>query len=104
MARLVWTERAISDLDEIVEYIAYENPDAARRLAQRVKEHVEQLADHPLSGPVPHEYAGGPYRQISESPCRVIYRVDGKNVIVLRVKRSERLLRPGFFEDLDHEG
>lgn len=101
MARLVWTERAISDLDEIVEYIAYDSPEAARRLAKRVKAHVEQLRRHPLSGPVPHENAGGPYRQISESPCRAIYRFDGKNVIILRVLRSERLLRPGFFEELE---
>lgn len=101
MARLVWTEQAISELGEIVEYIAYDNPKAARRLAKRVKGHVEQLKRHPLSGPIPPEHAGGPYRQISESPCRAIYRFDGKHVIILRVLRSERLLRPSFFEELE---
>jgi len=100
MARIVWTEQAVADLDDIVEYISYENPDAARRLAKRLKSHVDQLARHPLGGPVAPESAGGLYRKVSEIPCRAIYRVDGTDVTIVRVLRAERLLRPGFFEDL----
>ena len=100
MARLVWTEKAISDLDGIVSYIASENPDAARRLAKRIEAHVGQLAIHPLSGPVPPEDRSGLYRQISESPCRILYRYDGADVIILRVLRAEKLLRPSFFKGL----
>ena len=101
MARLVWTERAIADLDEVAEYIAYDNPEAAGRLSRRVVLHIDQLVRHPLSGPVPPEDKSKTYRQISESPCRVIYRYDGVNVIVLRILRSEQLLRPSFFENLE---
>ncbi|CAN5517892.1 hypothetical protein BH10ACI2_BH10ACI2_06820 [soil metagenome] len=101
MARLVWTERAISDLDEILGYIASENPDAAHRLAKRIEAHLEQLVVHPLSGPVPPEDRKGLYRQISESPCRVIYRYDGTNAIVLRILRAEKLIRPSFFKLLE---
>lgn len=101
MARLVWTEKAIGDLDKIAEFISYDNPDAARRLAKRVESHVNQLALHPLSGPVPPEDESGFYRQVSESPCRVIYRFDGVNVIILRILRAEQLLRPSFFEGLE---
>lgn len=101
MARLIWTERAIADLDEIVEYISFDSPNAARRLAKRLESHLGQLIRHPLSGPIPPEDASGLYRQISDSPCRAIYRFDGTNIIILRVLRSERLLRPSFFEDLE---
>ena len=101
MARLVWTERAIADLDEIVEYIAFDNPNAARRLAMRVESHLSQLSLHPMSGPVPPEDDSGFYRQVTESPCRVIYRFDGVQVVILRILRSEQLLRPSFFEDLE---
>ncbi len=97
MARLIWTERAIAGLGDIVEYIAFDDPDAARRLAQRIASHVDQLERHPLSGPVPDELAGRQYRQISERPCRIIYRYDGENVLILRILRSEQLLRPSFF-------
>ena len=99
MARLVWTERAMADLDEIAEYIAFDDPVAARRLTRRIQTHLEQLTKHPMSGPVPPEFPVGLYRQISEQPCRVIYRFDGENVIVLRVLRAERILRPGYLDD-----
>lgn len=101
MARLIWTERAIAELDDITEYIAFDDPAAARRLAKRIASHADQLERHPLSGPIPSELVGRQYRQISESPCRIIYRYDGINVIILRVLRAEQLLRPSFFDDLE---
>jgi plasmid stabilization system protein ParE len=101
MARLVWTEKAIGDLAEIGEYIEFDDPEAARRLVSRVGKHLDKLVKHPLSGPVCSEFPEGQYRQISENPCRAIYRYDGKNVIILRILRSERLLRPGYLDDME---
>ena len=53
MVEVTWTEPALADLDAIADYIALDNPEAARALVQRVFQHVEQLADHPRSGPRP---------------------------------------------------
>lgn len=94
MAQVVWTEPALNDLDAIADYIALENPEAAKQLVQRVFKHVEQLADHPRSGSKPKELKGWRYRQIVEPPCRVFYRRDGDRVYILNVMRGERLLRP----------
>ena len=94
MAKVVWTEPAVSDLDAIADYIALDNPRAARELVQRVFVHVEQLASHPRSGPKPPELRGWRYRQIIEPPCRVFYREDHGRVLILYVMRSERRLRP----------
>jgi toxin ParE1/3/4 len=93
MARLIWTEKALADLNEISEYIAFENPGSARRLTKRVFQHADMLKMHPLMGPVIPEFQAGSYRQISERPCRLIYRYDGENVVILRVIRTEQLLR-----------
>src|SRR5208283_585326 len=90
MAAIIWTEPALSDLDAIADYIALDKPEAARRLVQRVFEHVEQLTTHPKSGSVPRELRGHRYRQIVESPCRVFYRYDGKSVFIIHVIRGER--------------
>ena len=92
MAEVVWTEPAISDLDAIADYIAIDNPDAARRLVQQVFARVEQLRRFPNSGSRPRELPGRRYRQIIERPCRVFYRVDRKTVFVLHVMRAERQL------------
>jgi len=92
MAEVIWTEPALSDLEAIADYIALDNPAAARALVQRVFEHVGQLADHPLSGPKLPEFKGWRYRQIVESPCRAIYRHEKGRVHILHVVRGERLL------------
>ncbi len=93
MAELIWTEPALHDLDAIADYIALENPEAARRLAQRVFEHIKQLQMHPKSGSVPKELRGMKYRQIVEPPCRIFYRVIKNRVVILHVMRGEMRLR-----------
>ena len=96
MAALIWTETALQDLDAIADYIALDNPVAARVLVRRVLQHVEQLQAHPESGSLPPELrqSSRRYRQIVEPPCRVFYRYDrrSKNVFVLYVMRGEMRL------------
>lgn len=94
MAKLVWAEPALADLDAIADYIALDNPDAAARLVQRVFDHVTQLKIHPESGSKLPELERSRYRHIIEPPCRIIYRYDGRSVYIVHVMRSERLLRP----------
>lgn len=94
MAQVVWTEPALADLEAIADYIALENLTAARALVQRIVQHIGQLADHPESGSRPKELGSrSRYRQIVEPPCRIFYRFDGKQVFILHVMRTERLLR-----------
>lgn len=95
MAQVIWTEPALSDLDAIADYVALEDPQAARKLVRRIFEHVDQLEDHPDSGSRPSELTGWRYRQIVEPPCRVFYRHEENSVYVLHVMRSERQLRQG---------
>lgn len=95
MAEIVWTEPALNDLDAIADYIAQENPEAAKRLVRNVFRHVDQLAAHPRSGSRIRELKGWRYRQIVEPPCRIFYRHESKRVYILYVMREERLLRRG---------
>ena len=93
MARLIWTEPALQDLDAIADYIALDKPQAAKELVQRVFQHVEQLTRQPESGSVPRELKRSRYRQIVEAPCRIFYRYDRKRVYILYVMRGEMRLR-----------
>ncbi len=93
MAQVIWTEPALHDLDAIADYIALDDPPAARGLVQRVFRHVEQLEKHPESGSRPPEMRRSRYRQIVETPCRIFYRYDGVRVFVLHVMRGEMRLR-----------
>ena len=99
MARLIWTEPALADLDAIADYIALDNPAAASRLVQRMFESVERLERFPSSGKHPAELPRSSYREIVVTPCRVFYRVEGDTVFLLYVMRAERLLRRWLIEE-----
>ena len=93
MARLIWTESALLDLDQIAEYIALDNPLAASRYVQSVFDRVKRLEAHPHSGKRPPELTGSPYREVIVPPCRILYRVESEAVYILYVMRAERLRR-----------
>ena len=93
MARLIWTEPALNDLEAIAEYIALDKPEAARRFVRRVFQVVERLALFPKSGSIPSEIPHLPYRQVVVPPCRVLYRMDHQNILIIFVMRSEARLR-----------
>ena len=99
MAEVIWAEPALNDLDAIADYIALDNPEAARRLVQKIFEHVDHLESHPRLGSKPEELKGWRYRQIVEPLCRIFYREDSGRVLILHVMRSERLLRPELLSD-----
>ena len=90
MAQIVWTEAALTDLDEIAEYIALSNYSAAQNLVEVVFEKVAQLELFPQSGRVPVELENLQYREIIVKPCRIFYKIDGEIVYVLHVMRQER--------------
>ncbi|MBW2598763.1 MAG: type II toxin-antitoxin system RelE/ParE family toxin [Deltaproteobacteria bacterium] len=103
MARLIWTESALLDLDEIAEYIALDDPLAASRYVQKVFDRVERLEAHPNSGKRPAELPRTSYREVVVAPCRIFYRVEKNAVYILYVIRSERLLRTFLIEQRNRE-
>ena len=76
MAKIIWADPAIQDLEAIADYIALEKPGAARQLVEEVFAAVELLQKFPRLGSVPTELRGLPYRQLIVSPCRIFYRVE----------------------------
>ncbi len=93
MARLIWTEPALTDIDEIAEYIAIDNISAAKKLVRKVFQKVERLERHPLSGRKPPELKKTSYREVIVDPCRIFYRIDNKEIYILHVMRGESQLR-----------
>ncbi|MBE9538821.1 MAG: type II toxin-antitoxin system RelE/ParE family toxin [Proteobacteria bacterium] len=93
MAQLIWTESALSDLNDIAEYIALENPTAAKALVRRVFSNIQRLEEHPSSGKYPAQLEGKRYRELVPGPCRIFYRYTQSKVVILYAMRSERQLR-----------
>lgn len=68
--RLIWTEPALQELDEIADYISLDNPVAAKKVVQKVFERLKKLKDHPQSGKPVEEFEQSIYRELVVPPCR----------------------------------
>jgi len=67
-------------------------PDVGERLIGEIIAQVERLADLPESGRVVPEIGIANLREIIDPPFRIVYRLDGTKVKIVRIWRSERLL------------
>ena len=93
MAKVIWTEGALHDLDEIADYIAEDNADAANRLVRRVFDRVDLLETFPEIGRWVPEFTDRVHRELVVPPCRVVYRAQRGAVFIELVIRGERLMR-----------
>ena len=63
-AKIIWTERASSDIEAIVRYIARRNPDAAHRIGLGIYDRVQILLKNPEAGSPLAELRGGGWRKL----------------------------------------
>ena len=85
---------AIKDLEDLQAYYSGEGvPDVGKRLAAEIVSKIERLGAHPLSGRVVPEFNVEHLREIISPPFRIVYRHDKNKVRIVRIWRSEMLLR-----------
>jgi toxin ParE1/3/4 len=93
MPRCVLTESALADLQSLVDWYQLQGEAAAGvRLARLLLRRIQQLERFPLSGRKVPEFDQEALRELIEPPYRVVYRVAGSGIQVVRIWRSERLL------------
>ncbi len=92
MAQVIWTPKALDDLESLLDYIAKDAPVAARRFAQKLMGRVDLLADRPLLGSFIPEDPSHTYRELRLGNYRVLYRSDGESVYIVAVHHAARLL------------
>lgn len=91
----VWTTRAAErDLREILESIARDDRIAAEKWADEISADIETLERFPGRAPtIPESSAlGGEYRHLIYGNYRIVYRIEGRKVLILRVIHAARLL------------
>ena len=90
--KIVWSPLALERVEDIVQYIAEENPDAAVQWVEDLFSVVERLSDFPGSGRMVPEVGSPRIRELIFGTYRVIYSVRDQ-VDILTVRRSSQLLR-----------
>jgi len=92
--RISFAYSAIEDLERVLAYYAEEGvPEVGRRLVAEVVGQMETLAAHPDMGRVGPEFNLPDLRELIRPPFRIVYRREAGRVRVVRVWRSEWLLK-----------
>lgn len=87
MAKVVWLNEAIDQLDLIVAYIELFDPIAAERIGDRLFALGESLRDFPYRG----RPAGNGARELVTVPPYVLrYQIDGEKVSILSIRHGAR--------------
>jgi plasmid stabilization system protein ParE len=85
---------AVDDLQDILDwYRAQQVPDVGERLVREVVQDIERLVELPESGRIVPEFGAARLREIIHPPFRIVYRLEEARVRVVRVWRSERMLK-----------
>jgi toxin ParE1/3/4 len=92
-ARISLSESAVADLEAIRDWYASQSaPEVGERLVREILADLDQLPEFPASGRIVPEFEQPWLRELVRPPFRVVYRVDGERIRVVRVWRSERLM------------
>lgn len=90
-----WARSAARDLASIIDYISSESVENAQRGLSRIQRTAARLARFPQRGrivPELKEQGVLIYREILHPPWRIIYRIEGKRVLVAAVLDARRSL------------
>lgn len=99
MAYVIWAPRAFADLENLLDYIARNEPATARRFGQKVLARIESLADFPDSGSFVPEDETLTYREVFQGPYRIIFRSSASQIVIVAIHHGARLLHVDELDD-----
>ena len=90
--RVIWSSKAIEDVDAIATYIARDSPSYAAAVVRQILDITHRLQDCPLTGAIISEGDNSTIRDKLAYTYRVIYRVRGETVTVAVIVHTKCLL------------
>jgi plasmid stabilization system protein ParE len=86
----VWTDRAVSDLEAIGDFIAADDPTAAERWIGVLITAAARVAETPMAGRCVPELGRNDVREILKRAYRIVYRVREKRIEILTIFEGHR--------------
>ena len=92
--KILFSDQALSDLEEIMDYVARGDPEAAHRLGQSTVDHVGMLRTFPFIGTVVPKWPL--VRKLFHTPYKIYYRIHTRRRVIeiLHFWHSARLEPP----------
>jgi plasmid stabilization system protein ParE len=88
--KVVWTDEALRDLDEIAEYLATHYPTVAPAVGLRVQAVVDRVGRWPQSARRSTKRTGVRVVPLGRYPYKIFYRVTEESVEILHVHHAAR--------------
>ena len=90
MLELIVAPAAVQDLQEIGDFVAAKNPQAALRLSNQLREKAISLLERPFIGPKAGLRLFPDMRKLSSPPYLLFYRVTDLRVEIVRILHGAR--------------
>lgn len=97
--KIFWTPLALQRVGDVVDYIARDNPDAAKRWVEAIFHVVERLNQFPGSGRVVPEVGRQTIREIKYGRYRILYRVAKNKIGILTVRHDRQFFNEDEVEE-----
>ena len=93
MAKIIWADPALDQFDAIADFIALDDPSAAKEFVQQVFAQTDRLKKFPQLGRRVPELKSSALRQIWLKPCWLYYRAEAEKIYIVHLRRAEYPLR-----------
>ncbi|MCL1465055.1 MULTISPECIES: type II toxin-antitoxin system RelE/ParE family toxin [Argonema] len=94
--QVVWSPKALEDVEAIAAYIARDSTSYAAAVINKILDATRNLSKFPFAGRIVPEFGEQTIREQFAYSYRVIYRIQGETVTIAAVIHGKRLL-----EELD---
>ena len=88
--RVVWSPRAVADVDAIASYIASDSPFYASSVVRQIVALTRRMEQFPFAGRKVPEFDDDNLRELIAYSYRIIYRVEAAQIIVAAVIHGKR--------------
>ena len=90
--RVVWSPRALDDVESIASYIARDSTSHASAVVAKIIRATRTLRRFPLAGRIVPEFEDETLRERFVYSYRIIYRIQGRTVTIAAVIHGQRML------------
>ncbi len=90
--KIVWSEEALKDIEEIISFISKDSELYAVNFASKIISAVETLKVFPEIGRIVPGYGDPKIREIIYRNYRIVYQIDERAVEIITVSHGSKLL------------
>jgi addiction module RelE/StbE family toxin len=92
MAEVIWTIKAVAQVEQIGSYVERDSPFQARRVVQLIIKETRKLKEHPRIGKMIPEVEEDRYRELRVFSYRILYKIlDEEKIAIVGVVHGQRL-------------